>query len=192
MFALAHTHSTVCGCLLQTLSDELRVDASTRQLVHEWVHQSHTSCIPPSLCLSVAHLRVTRRVKTSTKSVKRVGKDVKLCYKHKFLAVLICASLALTELSPVCKRAPTLKSILMILHFSTANHGIRTQITNEIRTLEAFTDNQSHASSELGAAVWVTMSPLRDIVRFKQHHFKTTLKVWLRVYPHWMAFRVCL
>ncbi len=46
--------------------------------------------------------------------------------------------------------APTLSPILMILHFTAANHGIRTQITNEIRTLEAFTDNQSHASPELG------------------------------------------
>lgn len=74
----------------------------------------------------------------------------------------------------VCKQAPSLSSILMILYFITSNHGIRTQITNEIRTLEAFTDNQSHAFSELGAAFWVTMSPLREIVGFKQN--KVNLK----------------
>lgn len=56
--------------------------------------------------------------------------------------------------------------IMMILHFTTANHGIRTE-TNEFRTLEAFTDTQSHACSELGAAVWVTMNSLRGIMGFK-------------------------
>ncbi len=69
----------------------------------------------------------------------------------------------------MCKWVHTLSSIWMILQFITAEHGIRTQITNEIRTLEAFTDNQSHAFSELGAGVWVTMSPFRGIVGFKQN-----------------------
>lgn len=72
--ALAHTHSTVCGRLLHTPSDELWADAPTRQLVHKWVHQSHTSRIPPCLCLTVTHLRIrwwrTRMVKMSQRGEK--------------------------------------------------------------------------------------------------------------------------
>lgn len=69
----------------------------------------------------------------------------------------------------------------MILHFSAANHGFRTQITSEIKTLEAFTDNQSHAFSELGAAFWVTMNPLREIKGFI-HQFTTTFNVGSSVF----------
>lgn len=60
-------------------------------------------------------------------------------------------------------------SSILILHFITVNHGVITLITNEISTLEAFTDTQSHGSSELGAACWVTMNPLREIVEFMQN-----------------------
>lgn len=85
-----------------------------------------------------------------------------------------CADMCEPIGSTDCKQAPTLSSILMILYFITANHGIRTQITNEIRTFKAFTDNQSHAFSELGAAFWVTMSQLRETVGFKQKNINLT------------------
>lgn len=35
MFELAYTYSTVSGRLTQTMSDELRVNASTWQLIHK-------------------------------------------------------------------------------------------------------------------------------------------------------------
>lgn len=103
-----------------------------------------------------------------TKSGQREQKDVKLSHSARWYLL----SLGLNHFEPmssVFKQAPTLSSILTILHFITANHGIRTQITNEIRTLEVFTNNQSHASCELGAAVWVTMSPLMGIVEFERN-----------------------
>lgn len=49
-------YRAVLGRLLQTLCDELGSDVPTWQIVDKRVHQSHTSCIPPSLRRAFTHL----------------------------------------------------------------------------------------------------------------------------------------
>lgn len=183
--ALAHTLSTVCFGLLQALSDELSADASTWQLVHKWVHQSHAGCVPPRLCLSATHLRMRDDEHEGLKCHKEWNKRAKRCETSSQCA-LILMSLGLNHFEPVSsvfKQAPTLSSILTILHFITANHGIRTQITNEIRTLEVFTNNQSHASCWAGGCCLGHNEPIDRHcgILTEWHQFKTTLKVCVTV-----------
>lgn len=154
MFAFPHTHSTVTGCLLQTLFNELGIDESTRQLVRKWVHQSHTSCVPPSLCLSVTHLMMMRwgGLKCQQGWKKTEEKHMKLFHlRQTFQGLLLCVSLWLKGLSlPVLFVNGFSLLQWIIWHSIAADHESRTQISNKIRTLELFTNNKSLACSELG------------------------------------------
>lgn len=96
--------------------------------------------------------------------------DIK-CQKEMHKMRNVCVFNSKERLETVClvRVQPLPLSSILIFHFITVNHGVITLITNEISTLEAFTDTQSHGSSELGAACWVTINPLREIVEFMQN-----------------------
>lgn len=106
------------------------------------------------------------------KVTTNMSKNYIKCQKEMYKMRNVCVfNSRVNCLETVClvRVQPLPFSSILILHFIRVNHGVITLITNEINTSEAFKDTQSHGSSELGAACWVTMNPLREIVEFMQN-----------------------
>lgn len=102
-------YRAVLGRLLQTLCDELGSDVPTWQIVDKRVHQSHTSCIPPSLCRAFTHLG-----------------DGVLSHMSKNVVHTFDVTVSHRETTHMVRMQSLFYALILILHSITVNRGVIT------------------------------------------------------------------